>query len=91
MLIPRYKRQVYALITHRFFTRPPVKGFNAPLPLDAGNEILFCGLRLSCFLVWLLSLFPFFEEEDEGLVAVAPSTSMSASIMRLLAHDSSHH
>jgi hypothetical protein len=29
------------VIHHLFLTRPPVKGFKAPLPREAGKEILF--------------------------------------------------
>lgn len=61
----------------RFATRPPVRppvnGFSAPLPREAGKVTLFWGLRRSCFRVWLLSLFlrEFFAE------VVVPSTSIS--------------
>jgi len=65
---------VYAVVNHqRFLTRPPVKGFNAPLPREAGKEILFFGFRRSCLRDWLLSLLDFFAEA----FASAPSTSMS--------------
>jgi hypothetical protein len=77
-----YQRQYMNIINHdrRLLTRPPVrppvKGFSAPLPREAGKETLFWGLRRSCFRVWLLSLFL---RELELLVEVAaPSTSISS-------------
>jgi hypothetical protein len=69
------------MIHFRLLTRPPVKGFRAPLPREAGKEILFWGLRRSCLRELLLSLFAFF-----ALGLASPSTSMS--IKRWLARDS---
>ena len=60
--------------------RWPLKGLRAPLPRDVGNETLLCGLRRSCFRVWLLS---FVLEELLAAAVEGVSTSISITKMEL--------